>query len=221
MNVLLVDYTVENYEVFISFVNSNTIPIVYFEDTSIKDMLATLNKPIEHIGIISNKTFSDFFKNITETYPVKQIHYLELNTSQTPAWVVYFKELDLGTEDIELIYFNQSIKNYSYSKAIDLPETTYSNPIDLPETTYSNPIVLPEPSYSNPIHLPYKYYNDFPNCSNQTTFSLHFFNQSNLPHRNRIVPNQLNANGSSNSFNRNRLNRNKFSLNFSYRNKFM
>lgn len=155
-------------------------------------MLATLNKPIEYIGIVSNESFNDFFENIIDTYSVKQIHYLELNTSQTPAWVVYFKELQHSTQDIELIYFNQTIKKYSY---------------------------LPEPSYSNPIDLPYKYYNDFPNCSNQTKFSLHLFNQHNLSHRNSIVPNQLNARGSSNSFNRNRLNRNVFSLNFSYRNK--
>jgi hypothetical protein len=105
MNLLLVDSTVKDYEVFVNSVNSTTTPVVYFPHTTRQELLARLNGPIERIAVVSHThtfierepIFSDLnvdlFRTMIETHQVKQIDYLACNTLQNPEWIEYFKKL--------------------------------------------------------------------------------------------------------------------------------
>ena len=105
MNLLLVDYTVPDYEVFVSSVNSNTMPIVYFPDTTRQELLASLSGTIERIAVVSHtNTFIEkeslfsvsnieLFKTIIEKHQVKHIDYLACNTLQNTEWINYFGKL--------------------------------------------------------------------------------------------------------------------------------
>ncbi len=148
MNLLLVDSTVKDYEVFVNSVNATTTPVVYFPHTTRQELLAALHGPIERIAVVSHThtfierepIFSDLnvelFKNIIETHQVKHIDYLACNTLQNPEWTEYFKKIpcvigasndltgnikyggdwvmESTSEDIESIYFTQSIEYYKY-----------------------------------------------------------------------------------------------------------
>jgi len=148
MNLLLVDSTVNDYEVFVNSVNANTTPVVYFPNTTRQELLAALNGPIERIAVVSHthtfiereSLFSDsnveLFRTIIETHQVKHIDYLACNTLQNPEWSEYFKKIpcvigasndetgnlkyggdwimESTSEDIEAIYFTQSIEYYQY-----------------------------------------------------------------------------------------------------------
>jgi hypothetical protein len=148
MNLLLVDSTVKDYEVFVNSVNANTTPVVYSPRTTRQELLAALNGPIDRIAVVSHTTtfiereslFSDLnvelFRTMIETHQVKHIDYLACNTLQNPEWVEYFKKLpcvigasndltgnikyggdwvmESTSEDIEAIYFTQSIEYYKY-----------------------------------------------------------------------------------------------------------
>ncbi len=148
MNLLLVDSTVKDYEVFVSSVNATTRPVVYFPHTTREELLAALHGPIERIAVVSHTTtfiereslFSDsnveLFRTMIETHQVKHIDYLACNTLGNPEWTEYFKKIpcvigasndltgnlkyggdwvmESTSEDIEAIYFTQSIEYYKY-----------------------------------------------------------------------------------------------------------
>ena len=165
MNILLVDSTVEGYQVFVSSVNSNTMPIVYFPDTTRQELLASLSGTIERIAVVSHtNTFIEkeslfsvsnieLFRTIIEKHQVKHIDYLACNTLQNTEWIDYFGKLscvigasndltgnlkyggdwimESTAEDIEAIYFTESIKYYTYLLVI-----TYINDPDNPDIQY-------------------------------------------------------------------------------------
>jgi len=160
MNILLVDSTVEDYQLFVDSANNNTKTIVYSPNTTREELFSKMNIA-QRIAVVSHTTtniegeplFSDtnvdFFKNIIETYQIKQIDYLACNTLNNQEWVDYFKKLpciigasndatgnlkyggdwimESTAEDIEFVYFTQSIEYYKYLLAPLNFTTTINN----------------------------------------------------------------------------------------------
>ena len=142
MNVLFIDRSVPDFQVFVDSVNANTIPIVY-DRQSTPDW--TLPTSVERIGIVfiegPSQLFgpdNTFLTGLIQQHAVKYIDFLACNT--LPLWQSYYDQLmqqtgvvvgasnnrtgnikhggdwilESTSEDIETIYFNQSIEYYSY-----------------------------------------------------------------------------------------------------------
>ena len=162
-NVLLIDQSITDYEVFVTSVNAATIPIVYSRATTRNELLTQLSAytSIDRIGIAFSNNGTDlflegqtFFGNtlsnfnanmnfiiqVIQQFNVKNIDYLACNTLNTPGWNEYYASLLEQTgvivgasndqtgniqyggdwvlestgQDIEDIYFTQSIEYYKY-----------------------------------------------------------------------------------------------------------
>jgi DNA-binding beta-propeller fold protein YncE len=201
-NVLLVDNSVPDYQIFVDSANSSTFPIVYSTTSSKTELLALLQKmftSISRIGIVftssleNSKPFLDkkllfkenevepysenaqFIIDIIKEFSVTNIDYLACNTLNFPNWTNYYQLLTQNTgvvvgasddktgnikfggdwlmestgQDIELIYFTQSIEYYTYlldnldwvSSALLVAPTNLtidSNNINMYVTNYSS-----------------------------------------------------------------------------------
>ena len=162
-NVLLIDSSVKDYEVFVTSVNASTIPIVYSTSTTREELLTTLSAytSIDRIGIaFSNSTnvlflegdtffneplepFSNntnFIIQIIQQFGVSHIDYLACSTLNLTEWENYYIKITEQTgvivgasndntgnivyggdwvlestgQDIEMIYFTESIEYYTY-----------------------------------------------------------------------------------------------------------
>lgn len=165
-NVLLINNTVPDSELFMNSANDSTFPIIYsIASTKIEllELLKTTFTTIDRIGFVfaSNlvtihffldyKPFFDknapklsenvqFIISIIKEFTVKNIDYLACNTLNYPNWYNYYSYLTQETgvivgasndktgnikyggdwilestsQDIETIYFSQSIKYYNY-----------------------------------------------------------------------------------------------------------
>ena len=124
-NILLIDNNVENYNIFVDSVNSNTFPIVYSVMSSKDELLALLQSNftfIPRIGIAfasnpegSTKMFLDgtslflnnevspystntqFIINLIKEFNVKNIDYLACDTLCYSNWSHYYQLLTLET----------------------------------------------------------------------------------------------------------------------------
>ena len=141
-NVLFIDRSVPDFQVFVDSVNSDTIPILY-TNRSIPDWI--LPESVERIGIVfindGIQLFgpeNTFLILMLRKYNIKQIDFLACNT--LPVWKSYYDNLtqETGTlvgasnnrtgnlqyggdwtmestgQDIEFIYFTKSIEYYKY-----------------------------------------------------------------------------------------------------------
>jgi alpha-tubulin suppressor-like RCC1 family protein len=167
MNVLLVDSSVRDAQIFIDSVNANTFPILYSSSSTKDELLDVLQNnftTLDRIGLVfygsgagsaqflDNAPFFispetnpysenvEFIINVISHFQVKNIDYLACNTLKYPSWVDYYAILTQETsvivgasndqtgniqyggdwtmestsEDIEFIYFTESIEYYSY-----------------------------------------------------------------------------------------------------------
>ena len=156
VNILLIDRFVRDYNVFVTSVNSSTLPIVYSNTTTRRQILSQLSDltTIDRIGIafsnegntlfLENGSFfgdnMNFIISLIQEKNVKNIDYLGCNTLNTPGWKEYYAILTEQTgvivgassnrtgnlqyggdwilestgQDIEHIYFTQSIEYYKY-----------------------------------------------------------------------------------------------------------
>jgi alpha-tubulin suppressor-like RCC1 family protein len=141
MNVLFIDRSVPDFQVFVDSVNSNTLPILYDRQTSPSWMLPTT---VDRIGIVfiegPPQLFgpeNEFLSSLLQRYSIKHIDFLACNT--LPLWQSYYDQLaqtgvvvgasnnrtgnlqyggdwtmESTGEDIEQIYFTKSIEYYKY-----------------------------------------------------------------------------------------------------------
>lgn len=129
MNILLIDTSVPDYQLFVDSVNSQTKAILYTK--TIPELSTVLIETVDRIGIV-------FLGKPPEiTVQVKHIDFLGCNT--LPRWQSYYDELtkkgiivgasnnrtgnlryggdwtmESTGEDIERIYFTKSIEYYKY-----------------------------------------------------------------------------------------------------------
>ena len=155
-NLLLVDSSIPDYQVFVTSVNSSTIPVLYSNTTTRTEILTQLSAytSIDRIGIaFSNNGYNIFLENdmffgdnmnfiisLIQEKNVKNIDYLACNTLNSSTWVQYYNTITEQTgvivgasnnasgniqyggdwvlestgQDIEFIYFTQSIEYYKY-----------------------------------------------------------------------------------------------------------
>jgi len=180
-NVLLIDNTVMDVNVFVDSANSSTYPIVYTNITTQSDIMNQLNNftKIERIGVVfsynlnniflNNEPFFDtlttynenvnFIISMIQQFSVKNIDFLACNTLNYDEWVTYYIILADTTgvivgasndltgnikyggdwvmestqEDIDAIYFTESIEYYKY-----LLDTTLSTFVIKKEETLYN-----------------------------------------------------------------------------------
>ena len=115
-NVLLIDTSISDYNVFVTSVNASTIPILYSSATTREELLASLSAytSIDRIGIafansanvlfledapffdIQLIPFSDntnFMISIIQQFGVKHIDYLACSTLNIPEWNEYYANL--------------------------------------------------------------------------------------------------------------------------------
>jgi len=112
-NVLLIDNSVPDYQLFASSVNDSTFPIIYSNSSSRVELLAALRAnftSIDRIGIafiagamflddepfFISDTISDnaaFIMSVIADFNVANIDYLACNTLNDPAWVMYYGTL--------------------------------------------------------------------------------------------------------------------------------
>lgn len=141
MNVLFIDSSVPDFQVFVDSVNSNTLPILYDLQTKPEWVLPETSR----MGIVfiegPNQLFgpqNDFLVSLIQLYSIKHIDFLACNT--LPLWQSYYDQLTRQTgvvvgasnnrtgnlqyggdwtmestgQDIESIYFTKSIEYYKY-----------------------------------------------------------------------------------------------------------
>ena len=163
-NILLIDYRVNDFQIFVDSVNSNTLPIVFNGDSSSNELLELFNThftTISRIGIVFEATrfgsvfldnepyFSldetpnsntEFLISLIGQFQVKNIDFLACSTLNMPNWKAFYDVLGQSTnvvvgasnndtgnlqyggdwilesssQDIELIYFTESIEYYKY-----------------------------------------------------------------------------------------------------------
>ena len=107
-NVLLVDRSIRDYNIFVSSVNESTIPILYSKTTTREELLTSLSAytSIDRIAIafsndginlfLENQTFFDnmnFIVEVIQQYNVKNIDYLGCNTLNLSGWKEYYASL--------------------------------------------------------------------------------------------------------------------------------
>jgi alpha-tubulin suppressor-like RCC1 family protein len=141
LNVLFIDRSVPDFQVFVDSVNANTIPILY-DTQSATDW--NLPETVERIGIVfiqgPSQLFgpqNNFLVSLIQQHSIKQIDFLACNT--LPLWQSYYDQLaqtgvvvgasnnrtgnlqyggdwtmESTGQDIELIYFTKSIEYYKY-----------------------------------------------------------------------------------------------------------
>jgi alpha-tubulin suppressor-like RCC1 family protein len=141
MNVLFIDRSVPDFQVFVDSVNSNTLPILYDRQTTPEWTLPETSR----MGIVfiedPNQLFgpqNEFLVSLIQRYSIKHIDFLACNT--LPLWQSYYDQLKEQTgivvgasnnrtgnlqyggdwtmestgQDIETIYFTKSIEYYKY-----------------------------------------------------------------------------------------------------------
>jgi len=163
-NVLLVNTDLNDYQLFVSSVNSSTFPITFNRDTLRTELLEVFNThfaTISRIGIVfeTNSASSLFLNNepyfsndetpcentafliaLIGQFQVQHIDFLACNTLIMPKWKAFYDVLGQSTnvivgasnndtgnlqyggdwilesssQDIELIYFTESIEYYKY-----------------------------------------------------------------------------------------------------------
>jgi alpha-tubulin suppressor-like RCC1 family protein len=119
-NVLLINSSISDYHIFVSSVNSSTLPIVYSSATTREEILMTLSvyTSIDRIGIvflnesintfIENETFfseplspfsenMNFIISVIQQFSVTHIDYLACDTLNTPGWKEYYAILSEQT----------------------------------------------------------------------------------------------------------------------------
>ena len=124
-NILLIDNSVIDYQIFVESVNENTLPIVYSYKDTRNDLLNILKNyfhKINRIGIVfitfgnrsqlfleSTPFFNErsihnpnveFIIDLIRSFSIKHIDYLACNTLQYPEWCRYF---DILTSDTGVI----------------------------------------------------------------------------------------------------------------------
>jgi len=142
MNVLFIDRSVPDFQVFVDSVNATTIPILY-DRQSTTDW--TLPPTVDRMGIVfiegPSQLFgpdNTFLTTLIQQHSVKHIDFLACNT--LPLWQSYYDQLTQQTgvvvgasnnrtgnlqyggdwtmestdQDIETIYFTKSIEYYKY-----------------------------------------------------------------------------------------------------------
>ena len=123
-NVLLINNSIKEYNLFVDSVNTDTFPIVYFETSSKTELLqvlqTTFSSSIERIGIVfstnlyssnlfldkkpffeeeepGNSPYSEnieFLLSIIKEFNVKHIDYLGCETLLFPKWQQYYSILE-------------------------------------------------------------------------------------------------------------------------------
>jgi hypothetical protein len=192
-NILLIDYTVVQSEQFFNSVNTDTLAIIYYSNSTSKELvnfLKTNFTQLSRIGFVFNnininsKLFidnSNFFiekdlENNTQNYStnielilwicstfnIGNIDYLACESLKHDDWKSYFNLLNKSTgvivgasddltgnvkyggdwvlestgEDIEQIYWTNSIKNYTGLLGTELILSYPLDPLDTPGTLY-------------------------------------------------------------------------------------
>jgi hypothetical protein len=166
MNVLFIDRSVPDFQVFVDSVNANTIPILY-DRQSTTDW--TLPATVERMGIVfiegPRQLFgpeNTFLATLIQQHSVKHIDFLACNT--LPLWQSYYDQLAQQTgvvvgasnnrtgnlqyggdwtmestgQDIELIYFTKSIEYYKYLLDIGFHSVALNNDGTVWATGYNN-----------------------------------------------------------------------------------
>jgi alpha-tubulin suppressor-like RCC1 family protein len=140
MNVLFIDRSVPDFQVFVDSVNSNTLPILYDRQTTPEWVLPETIR----MGIVfiegPNQLFgpdNTFLSSLLQRYSIKHIDFLACNT--LPLWKPYYDQLtqtgvvvgasnnrtgnlqyggdwtmESTGQDIESVYFTKSIEYYKY-----------------------------------------------------------------------------------------------------------
>lgn len=103
-NLLFIDRSLRDYQVFVDSVNPETIPIVY--DASLPEYEA-LEGTFDRIGIVFSNTpdpqflgqpfFESILPDLIRTYQVKVVDFLACNTLLDPAWLDYYAFLKSET----------------------------------------------------------------------------------------------------------------------------
>jgi hypothetical protein len=114
-NLLLIDSTVTDYQVFVDSVNADTIPFVYTLSTTRQDLLNFIGESestIDRIGIVNERMgtlegtpfFSpeniQFFTSFIQTFSVKHIDFLACNTINQYGWNRLYSTLQNETNVI-------------------------------------------------------------------------------------------------------------------------
>ena len=120
-NVLLVDSSVKDYQVFVDAASPSTFPIVYSSHSSKSELLTLLQTHfavIKRIGLcfvskggdatelfLDNRQFSfgenkEYLVNIINTFQVKNMDFLACDTLQSPVWNDYYTQLTQATSVI-------------------------------------------------------------------------------------------------------------------------
>jgi hypothetical protein len=140
-NVLLIDASVTDSQLFYDSVNADTFPILYSSSSLKSDLIAVLQRlSFQRLGIVFiQNTFVEnqsFFSNTEFFNSFKHIDFLACNTLQDPRWVNFYATLtpvigasndktgnlkyggdwvmESTSEDIESVYFTENIEYYKY-----------------------------------------------------------------------------------------------------------
>ena len=110
-NVMLIDSSVPDAQLFVSSVNSNTLPIMYSRSTTKTDIRDQLKEftTIQRIGIVfvnagppqmflDNESFTtndntSFMTSLVQDFHVERVDYLGCNTLKDDEWVNYYNTL--------------------------------------------------------------------------------------------------------------------------------
>jgi 6-phosphogluconolactonase (cycloisomerase 2 family) len=190
-NILLIDNSVEDAQMFLTSANDSTFPIIYSQTstkTELLELLKTKFTTIERIGFVftsnldSIKNFLDnepfftpeeassspysenleFLLEIIKEFQIKNIDFLACNTLNYSNWENYYSILSKETgvivgasndktgnikyggdwvmestsQDVELVYFTETIEYYSYL----LDNSTWATGLSYPRglTTYGS-----------------------------------------------------------------------------------
>ena len=143
-NVLLIDTSINDPQLFYDSVNTDTFPILYSSSSLKSDVLAVLQQlSYVRMGIVFIRNLfldnQSFFtsENFFKTLGVSHIDFLACDTLNDPEWVKYYSELapitvgasnsktgnlkyggnwvmESTNEEIETVYFTKRIEQYSH-----------------------------------------------------------------------------------------------------------
>ena len=120
-NVLFIDSTLKDYNIFVNSVNYNTYPLVYSYDMDSVTILEIFKqfKTIKRIGVVchgsndisifvNNEKFSssknlEFLLKIIFSYQVSNIDFIACNTMKYDEWIYYYKLLNENTKETCII----------------------------------------------------------------------------------------------------------------------
>ena len=114
-NLLLINKSINDFDIFVESTNYSTIPLLYYNGTSQKEILDFIENKftiLNRIGIVfstpdkmflDNKTFMDtqnfdFILYLIKTFKVTNIDYLGCETLLDPEWIGYYDNITKETE---------------------------------------------------------------------------------------------------------------------------